>query len=377
MDAVTRRAWAYLSRVAEPPNPELAQLVCKVGAVEAADLVRRRDRNLDDRLKRSTQARHELDCAESDLDILDRMAGRLVTVDDDEYPGLAFTALRHVTVDDKRPQAHAPLVLWTVGPVSMIDVAERSAALVGTRAASAYGEYVAGDLAVGLVERDVAVVSGGAYGIDGAAHRATLAADGVTVAVLACGIDVPYPSGHSALLHRISRSGLVVSEYPPGTRPTRRQFLSRNRLVAALGRATVVVEAGVRSGAANTAAWADALGRTVGAVPGPITSASSVGCHALIDGDAKVITRAADIVELIGRMGEFAPELERPVSELDALSAAELAVYEALPRRGSRTVDEIAVAAGLPVSDVLGPLTMLDVRGLVTQVDGCWKLAKR
>ena len=377
MDAVTRRAWAYLSRVAEPPNPELAQLVCKVGAVEAADLVRRRDRNLDDRLKRSTQARHELDCAESDLDILDRMAGRLVTVDDDEYPGLAFTALRHVTVDDKRPQAHAPLVLWTVGPVSMIDVAERSAALVGTRAASAYGEYVAGDLAVGLVERDVAVVSGGAYGIDGAAHRATLAADGVTVAVLACGIDVPYPSGHSALLHRISRSGLVVSEYPPGTRPTRRQFLSRNRLVAALGRATVVVEAGVRSGAANTAAWADALGRTVGAVPGPITSASSVGCHALIDGDAKVITRAADIVELIGRMGEFAPELERPVSELDALSTAELAVYEALPRRGSRTVDEIAVAAGLPVSDVLGPLTMLDVRGLVTQVDGCWKLAKR
>ena len=377
MDAVTRRAWAYLSRVAEPPNPELAQLVCKVGAVEAADLVRRRDRNLDDRLKRSTQARHELDCAESDLDILDRMAGRLVTVDDDEYPGLAFTALRHVTVDDKRPQAHAPLVLWTVGPVSMIDVAERSAALVGTRAASAYGEYVAGDLAVGLVERDVAVVSGGAYGIDGAAHRATLAADGVTVAVLACGIDVPYPSGHSALLHRISRSGLVVSEYPPGTRPTRRQFLSRNRLVAALGRATVVVEAGVRSGAANTAAWADAMGRMVGAVPGPITSASSVGCHALIDGDAKVITRAADIVELIGRMGEFAPELERPVSELDALSAAELAVYEALPRRGSRTVDEIAVAAGLPVSDVLGPLTMLDVRGLVTQVDGCWKLAKR
>ena len=377
MDAVTRRAWAYLSRVAEPPNPELAQLVCKVGAVEAADLVRRRDRNLDDRLKRSTQARHELDCAESDLDILDRMAGRLVTVDDDEYPGLAFTALRHVTVDDKRPQAHAPLVLWTVGPVSMIDVAERSAALVGTRAASAYGEYVAGDLAVGLVERDVAVVSGGAYGIDGAAHRATLAADGVTVAVLACGIDVPYPSGHSALFHRISRSGLLVSEYPPGTRPTRRQFLSRNRLVAALGRATVVVEAGVRSGAANTAAWADAMGRMVGAVPGPITSASSVGCHALIDGDAKVITRAADIVELIGRMGEFAPELERPVSELDALSAAELAVYEALPRRGSRTVDEIAVAAGLPVSDVLGPLTMLDVRGLVTQVDGCWKLAKR
>lgn len=377
IDDTTRRAWAYLSRVAEPPNPWLAQLISAVGAVEAADRIRRRDRALDEHLERSTHARHEIDCAEADLDILDRVGGRLITLEDDEYPSLAFTGFRQVKAKDKKPQAHPPLVLWTVGPASMIDVAERSAALVGTRAASAYGEYVAGDLAVGLVERDVAVVSGGAYGIDGAAHRATLAADGVTVAVLACGIDVPYPSGHSALLHRISRSGLVVSEYPPGTRPTRRQFLSRNRLVAALGRATVVVEAGVRSGAANTAAWADALGRTVGAVPGPITSASSVGCHALIDGDAKVITRAADIVELIGRMGEFAPELERPVSELDALSAAELAVYEALPRRGSRTVDEIAVAAGLPVSDVLGPLTMLDVRGLVTQVDGCWKLAKR
>lgn len=377
MDAATRRAWAYLSRVAEPPNPPLAQLVSAVGAVEAADRIRRRHPHLGEHLARSTRARHELDCAEADLGILDRMGGRLVTVDDDEYPGLAFTAFPHVKVKDKRPQAHAPLVLWTVGPASMVDVAERSAALVGTRAASAYGEYVAGDLAVGLVERDVAVVSGGAYGIDGAAHRATLAADGVTVAVLACGVDVPYPSGHSALFHRISRSGLLVSEYPPGMRPTRRQFLSRNRLVAALGRATVVVEAGVRSGAANTAAWANALGRMVGAVPGPITSASSVGCHALIAGGDKVITRAADIVELIGRMGEFAPELERPVSELDALTGTELAVYEALPRRGGRTVDEIAVTAGLPVTDVLGPLTMLDVRGLVTQVDGCWKLAKR
>lgn len=377
MDAVTRRAWAYLSRVAEPPNPRLSQLVSEVGAVEAADRIRRRHPDLDTHLERSTRARHELDCAEADLDILDRMGGRLVTVDDEEYPGFAFTAFGHVKIDDKRPQAHAPLVLWTVGPASMVDVAERSAALVGTRAASTYGEYVAGDLAVGLVERDVAVVSGGAYGIDGAAHRATLAADGVTVAVLACGVDVPYPSGHSALFHRISRNGLLISEYPPGMRPTRRQFLSRNRLVAALGRATVVVEAGVRSGAANTAAWADALGRTVGAVPGPITSASSVGCHALIAGGDKVITRAADIVELIGRMGEFAPELERPVSQLDALTGTELAVYEALPRRGSRTVDEIAVTAGLPVADVLGPLTMLDVRGLVTQVDGCWRLAKR
>lgn len=370
----TRRAWAYLSRVAEPPNARLASLVATVGAVEAAERIRRRA--IDDvSLERATRVRAELDCAREDLGVLDRLSGRLISSDDDEWPGFAFTGFQHA--DHKhRPQAYPPIVLWAVGPARLDEVAARSAALVGTRAASAYGEYVAGDLAVGLVERDVAVVSGGAYGIDGAAHRATLAADGTTVAVLASGIDVPYPSGHSALLHRVARNGLLVSEYPPGMRPTRRQFLSRNRLVAALAGATVVVEAGVRSGAANTAAWAGALGRPVAAVPGPVTSASSVGCHALISGGAKVVTRAADIVELAGRIGEFAPEIERPSTATDGLSDTELAVYEALPRRGSRTVEEIAVRTGIPATEVLGPLTMLDVRGLVNRVDGCWKLAK-
>jgi DNA processing protein len=259
----------------------------------------------------------------------------------------------------------------------MCDVAERAASIVGTRAATAYGEYAAADLAAGLVERDVAVVSGGAYGIDGAAHRAALSSDGETVAVLASGIDVPYPAGHSALLHRIGKHGLVVSEYPPGARPTRRQFLTRNRLVAALGGATVVVEAGVRSGAANTAGWAAALGRQVGAVPGPITSSSSVGCHALITAGARLVTRAAEVVELVGRIGELAPDIPRPTTSLDDLSDDELTVYESLPRRGARTVEEIAIVAGLPPTEVLGPLAMLDVRGLVTQEEGCWKLAKR
>ncbi len=374
MDEQTSRAWAYLSRVTEPPNALLAALVGDVGPTEAADRIRRR--KVEPALERCTQARYEMNCARGDLDILERMGGRLVTVEDDEWPALAFCGFGQVDTK-KRPQAHPPLVLWVVGPSSLTEVAERSVALVGTRAATAYGEHVTGDLAVGLVERDVAVVSGGAYGIDGAAHRAVLAAEGVTAAVLASGIDVPYPSGHSALLHRVSRNGLLVSEYPPGVRPTRRQFLARNRLVAALGRATVVVEAGARSGAANTASWAKTLGRQVGAVPGPVTSASSVGCHALIAAEASLVTRAADIVEMVGRVGELAPEIERPSSAIDELSDTELAVYESLPRRGSRTVDEIALTAGLPVNDVLGPLTMLDVRGLVVQVDGCWKLTHR
>lgn len=375
MDDESRRAWAYLSRVAEPPNPRLADLVASFGAVEAADRVRRRA--LDDaRLARATEARFDIDCAEKDLEVLARMGGRLVTGDDEEWPHLAFASFRGVDGNQK-PQAHPPLVLWAVGPAQLSDVAERAASIVGTRAATAYGEYAAADLAAGLVERHVCVVSGGAYGIDGAAHRAVLASDGQTVAVMAAGIDVPYPAGHSALLHRIARHGLVVSEYPPGMRPTRRQFLARNRLVAALSGATVVVEAGVRSGAANTAAWANALGRSVCAVPGPITSSSSVGCHALINAGATLVTRAADIVELVGDMGEFAPDISRPTSVIDDLTDVELTVYEALPRRGSREVGEIAVAAGLPVTDVLGPLTMLDVRGLVRQTEGRWKLARR
>ncbi len=375
MDEVTRRAWAYLSRVTEPPNPRLAGLVAAVGAVEAAGRIRCRDVN-DERIIRATEARYQIDCADDDLELIDRMGGRLITEDDDEWPHLAFAAF-HGVDRTTRPQGHPPLVLWAVGPSRMCDVAERAASIVGTRAATAYGEYAAADLAAGLVERDVAVVSGGAYGIDGAAHRAALSSDGETVAVLASGIDVPYPAGHSALLHRIGKHGLVVSEYPPGARPTRRQFLTRNRLVAALGGATVVVEAGVRSGAANTAGWAAALGRQVGAVPGPITSSSSVGCHALITSGARLVTRAAEVVELVGRIGELAPDIPRPTTSLDDLSDDELTVYESLPRRGARTVEEIAIVAGLPPTEVLGPLAMLDVRGLVTQEEGCWKLAKR
>jgi DNA processing protein len=223
----------------------------------------------------------------------------------------------------------------------------------------------------------VAVVSGGAYGIDGSAHRAALAADGFTVAVLAGGIDVAYPSGHAALLHRIGEQGLIVTEYPPGLRPQRHRFLTRNRLVAALAGATVVVEAGVRSGAANTAAWARALGRTVCAVPGPVTSSASVGCHMLLRAGAHVVTRADEILELVGRAGELAVEAERPTSALDDLDDNERRVYDALPARAARTVDEIAVASGLPPTQLLGPLSMLEIAGLVVCEGGRWRLARR
>jgi DNA processing protein len=369
-----RRAVAYLSRVAEPPCPKLAALVARVGPVEAAERVRRRA--VGEQLLCLTEARYEIDCAAEDLAVLERLGGRLVTAADDEWPLLAFTAFAGVDTK-QRPEAYPPLALWVTGPARLDEVAERAAAIVGTRAATTYGEHVAAELAAGLAERDVAVVSGGAYGIDGAAHRAALAADGCTVAVLAGGLDVSYPAGHAALLHRIREEGVLVSEYPPGLRPQRHRFLTRNRLVAAFSGATVVVEAGARSGAANTAAWARALGRGVCAVPGPVTSSASVGCHVLLRAGATVVTRADEVVELVGHVGELAAEAERPSSLSDDLADHELRVYDALPARGARTVDEIAVASGLPPTQVLGPLSTLEIAGLVVYQGGRWKLARR
>lgn len=264
----TLLAWAYLSRVVEPPCAELAVLVDQVGPVDAAERVRRGQ--VDATLARHTQARREIDRAAEDLELLARRGGRLITPDNDEWPTLAFAAFGGAAAAAK-PQCRPPMVLWVLGPARLDETAQRAAAIVGTRAATGYGERVAADLAVGLVEHDVAVVSGGAYGIDGAAHRAALGAEGITVGVLAGGIDIPYPAGHSAMLHRIGGNGLLVTEYPPGVRPARHRFLTRNRLVAAFAGAAVVVEAGLRSGAANTAAWARLLGRVVGAVPGPVT----------------------------------------------------------------------------------------------------------
>lgn len=366
-------AWAYLSRVAEAPCADMVRLVEGVGPVEAAERIRRAD--VDETLVNSTAARRDIDCAAEDLELLKRRGGRLITPGDDEWPGLAFASFRGAPVRD-RPQGRAPLVLWAIGPLRLDDVAERAAAIVGTRACTAYGEHVAAELSAGLADHDVAIVSGGAYGVDGAAHRAALAADGMTVAVLAGGVDVLYPAGHSALLHRVGATGLLLSEYPPGVRPARHRFLTRNRLVAALSGATIVVEAGIRSGAASTAAWARALGRVVCAVPGPVTSAASTGCHVLLRAGAELVTRADEVREIIGRAGELAEEETRPTNPLDALTDIERQVYEALPGRGIRTTDEIAVASGIAPEAILGPLAMLEIAGLVERVDSRWRLAR-
>lgn len=192
-----------------------------------------------------------------------------------------------------------PLGLWVRGQVPLEP--QLAVSVVGARSATQYGEYVASELAAGLAGEEVLIVSGGAYGIDAAAHRGALAVRGTTVAVLAGGVDVPYPRTNHQLFERILETGALVSEVPLGLAPVRHRFLIRNRLIAAWSRATVVVEARERSGAVNTATQAGTIGREVLAVPGPVTSAASVGCHQLIRDGATLVMNAEEVLQAIGR----------------------------------------------------------------------------
>ena len=172
-----------------------------------------------------------------------------------------------------------PVGLWVRGAQNLAEISLDSLAIVGARASTTYGSRIASELGTLAADYERCVVSGGAFGIDAAAHRGALAAGGKTIAVLACGVDVAYPAAHQGLLDRIALSGAVISEVPLGTLARKQYFLIRNRLIAALASQTVVVEAALRSGALSTSNWANAIGRQVWGVPGPITSASSAGVH--------------------------------------------------------------------------------------------------
>ena len=264
---------------------------------------------------------------------------------------------------------HAPLALWWRGRPEALDAIRNSIALVGARAATGYGEHVAMEAAAGLVDRGLAIVSGAAYGIDGMAHRSALASNGTTVAFLAGGVDRFYPSGHDALLTRIVEAGAVLSELPCGAPPTKWRFLQRNRLIAAASGATVVLEAGWRSGSLNTAGHAAALGRPLGAVPGPVTSPTSAGCHRLLrDYDAICVTTAAEMAELIG----VGVDLELDLAGADGgeggqgpreRTSDQVRVFDALSVRAPRVPADIARRSGLATTTVLGVLGTLDLEG--------------
>jgi DNA processing protein len=225
------------------------------------------------------------------------------------------------------------------------------------------------------------VVSGGAFGIDAAAHRGALAAGAPTVAVLACGVDRPYPAAHGALFHRIAEAGLLVSEWPPGCAPLRHRFLVRNRLIAALTRGTVVVEAAARSGAQATARRAQQLGREVLVVPGPVTSAMSVGCHELLREEelgALLVVSADHVISAVGRIGDdLAEPLERPTSPRDGLSDLAARVLDACPVRTGVSPERLAAVAGCDVLEALRVLPVLELADLVEWTGTGWRLAPR
>ncbi|HRA75350.1 MAG TPA: DNA-processing protein DprA [Propionicimonas sp.] len=272
-----------------------------------------------------------------------------------------------------------PFGLWVSGGGDLAALAARSVAVVGSRACSSYGETVATDLAADLSEAGYAVVSGGAFGIDAAAHRGALAGRTPTVVVLPGGLDQAYPPAHRPLFDRIADRGVLVSELPSGQHPTRMRFLSRNRLIAALSPGTVLVEAAVRSGARNTVTWATALRRVVMAVPGPVTSATSYTPHRLIrEAEAVLVASAGDVLELLGELGrtEVRPaSTHRPTDDLDP---TELRVFEAVPARGGLSAAELGLRAGVELPVCLAALDSLADQGFVVQdAQWSWRLAPR
>ncbi|MGV9573536.1 DNA-processing protein DprA, partial [Streptomyces nigra] len=266
---------------------------------------------------------------------------------------------------------------WVRGPADLRMWALRSVAVVGARACTEYGAHMAATVAGSLAEQGWVVVSGGAYGVDGAAHRGALGAGGATVAVLACGVDRPYPRGHTQLINRIADQGLVVGELPPGEHPTPSRFIVRNRVIAALTRGTVVVEAAHRSGSLATARAARRLGRHTMGVPGPATSVLSAGVHELLRQDAVLVTDAAEIIELVGDMGELAPERRGPVLPRDLLRPGARAVLAALPGQRAARADEIARAAQTTEDDTVARLYELRSLGWVERHGDGWKLTRQ
>lgn len=411
-----RLARAALTRLVEPGDELAVQTVAALGPERALALLTGRDRLqpaerdlLSDHagsgpalgrrwsagLARWAPRAERLDPAR-DLVALHRLGGGLLIPEDDAWPA----ALHDLG-------AAAPLGLWFRG-AGTLPAAARALAVVGSREATAYGRQVTSAIVSRAVRAGACVVSGGAYGIDGAAHRAALdaardlrpghadaGAPGPvpTVAVLAGGLDRFYPAGHEDMLRAVMEAGLLLSEMPPGASPTRYRFLHRNRLIAALSGAVVVVEARWRSGAQNTAGHALALGREVGVVPGPITSPSSAGCHRLLqEAPVRLVADPAQALDLLppdrgagggpGRSDAVAdapaaasaePAHESTARPTDGLSVEELLVCEALPVRRAVDVDALTVSAGLSLPTVLAVLTRLARRGLAERVDDRWR----
>lgn len=368
-----RLARAALSRLTEPAALRVSGVLEQVGAIRLyEDVLAQRG---EEELVADTAGRMTTLDPARELEEAERKGIRFVIPGDDEWPAQLDDLARSAPVSEL---GGVPIGLWVRGPLRLDEVAG-SVAVVGSRSSTTYGEAVARELGAGVARADRCLVSGAAYGIDQAAHRGAIAAGGSSIAVLACGVDRPYPAEHRSLVDHMAETGAVVSELPPGCAPLRIRFLARNRIIAALTCGTVIVEAAVRSGALNTAAWADSLSRPLMGVPGPVTSAQSQGVHEWIrSGAAALITRADEVLEMVGGAGAHLTETPRgPVRPRDRLTRRHRQVLEAVPVRQPAGLTSIAATAGIALLDAQTALTYLTEREFVVRDGAGWRLGPR
>lgn len=376
-------AWIALAHCVEPDDTSLAPLLARVGPEGVVDRIRSGATGL--RHGEGLAARLEGFALAHARDRADALGARIVTRDDAEWPS-ALLDLRE----------RMPMALWVIGSVDLRLLGLRAVSLVGARACTAYGELIARTWAMDLATGGWAVVSGAAFGIDAAAHRGSMAAGGLTVAVLAGGVDVPYPRAHAALLAAIADQGAVVSEVPLGEPVRRQRFLSRNRIIAAIGRATVVVEAAERSGTTATARAAATMLRPVLAVPGPISSPLSAGCHRMVqDGTAMLASDVVDVVAAIDLTASFpagqaARAAEDPpgmalhgaagdglgTASRDRLADREARLLDALPARAWADLAELIRSSGMAARDVLAGTSLLVAGGWLQEGERGWRRAR-
>lgn len=384
-------AWVYLRHVVEGSRADVLDLLWPDGwelrrlnenpgdVLRVAGMILRRDAALPPKLLDATAHRYDVN-PRAILEDAREKGMRIVTSDSDEWPTEltdAFVRMSGTGADKEagvRGQAEAPFALWVRGEGHLTEIAQRSLTVVGTRAATGYGRTVTYQFANELCGHGYSMVSGGADGIDKQAHQAALDVGMPTIALMACGADVSYPKKNHDLFERIHKAGsLMVSEYSPGTTAARHRFLTRNRLAAALGKATIMVEAPVRSGAVNTMNWAEAMLKPTLAVPGPVTSAASQGTLRRIQsGRAQMVCSSQDILDVVEPIGsQLTLDVDATTNSKDIqqdggagsvrLSWQETAIYDAAGFEGddSGRLADIQRDSGLD-----GPLVMKLVRDL-------------
>lgn len=331
----------------KPPPPARAALFLERGLAGGVEAFRRRF---------GEPSRRHLDAAARWLDASRAAGHRVLLLGGPGYPALLAES------------AAPPVAIEVAGPA---DLDRPAVAIVGSRRASPYGMDVARTLARALASSGLTVVSGLARGVDGVAHRASLEAGGVTVAVLGCGLDRIYPPEHRSLAARCASSGALVTEFPPGARPLPHHFPRRNRIIAGLTLGTVVVEAAQRSGSLSTARHANDNGREVCAVPGPIGSATSAGCHALIRTGAALVTSASDILDELGlEPRSTAADAPACPAVPDPEGDAGVVLRTIRERPSGVDLDAAVALSGLPIPAALAALSELERSGRIRRYPG-------